>query len=264
MASLEANITKFYDDYDEDSRLIKDNSHSIEFITTTKYMNDYIYTDDKILELGAGTGRYSFYYSKKGCSVTALELSQKHVDIMKNKLKDKNLNMEVLKGNALDLSRFNNNTYDCVLCLGPIYHLTTDEDRFKCIDECLRVLKPGGVIAISYINRFAHFVDMIKRNKDDINDIGLQNILNTGFESNDLSSCFYFSTYNDMEKIMEYNNIKKEVHIGTDGIADLLRSSINEFTSEEFDIWMKYHFDTCENPNLVGYSKHGLFIGTKL
>lgn len=263
MNSLEVKIKNYYNDYDEDNRLIKDNSHSIEFITTTKYLDKYVSKGDKVLEVGAATGRYSFYFAENGCDVTALELSEKHVDIMKNKLTNTSLNMEAVQGNALDLSRFEDASYDSILCLGPIYHLTKEEDRIECIKQCLRVLKPGGLIAVAYISKFAHFTDMVKRNKEDINDLGLQNIVKTGVESNDHDACFYFSTYDDIEKLMSDNKIKKTVHIATDGIADLLRGSINSFTDKEFDLWMQYHLDTCENANLIGYSKHCLYIGRK-
>lgn len=263
MNSLEAKIKDYYDDYDEDSRLIKDNSHSIEFITTTTYLDKFISKGEKVLEVGAATGRYSFYFAENGCDVTALELSEKHVEIMKNKLLDVHLKMEAIQGNALDLSRFEDSTYNSILCLGPIYHLTKKEDRVKCIKECLRVLKPGGFIAVSYISKFAHFVDMVKRDKEDINDIGLQNIVNTGVESNDPDACFYFSTYDDIENLMANNSIQKIKHLATDGIADMLRPSINSLSREEFDLWMNYHLDTCENTNLIGYSKHCLYIGRK-
>ncbi|MGL4911799.1 MAG: class I SAM-dependent methyltransferase [Romboutsia sp.] len=264
MNSLEVKIKDYYDDYDEDNRLIKDNSHSIEFITTTTYLDKYISKGDKVLEVGAATGRYSFYFAENGCEVTALELSEKHVDIMKNKLTNTSLTMEAIQGNALDLSSFEDETYDSILCLGPIYHLTKEEDRIKCIKECLRVLKPGGFIAVAYISKFAHFADMVKRNKEDINDIGLQNIVKTGVESNDPDACFYFSTYDDIEKLMYNNKIQKNNHIATDGIADMLRASINSLTEEEFNLWMQYHLDTCENSNLIGYSKHCLYIGKKI
>lgn len=183
---------------------------------------------------------------------------------MKNKLADTSLNMEAVQGNALDLRRYEDATYDSILCLGPIYHLTKEEDRIECIKECLRVLKPGGFIAVAYISRFAHFADMIKRNKEDINDMGLQNIVKTGVESNNPDACFYFSTYDDIEKLMSNNKIQRTIHIATDGIADMLRDSINTLTDEEFDLWMRYHLDTCENPNLIGYSKHCLYIGRKI
>lgn len=263
MDSLEVKVKEYYDGYDEDSRLIKDNSHSIEFLTTTKYLDRYIAKGDKVLEVGAATGRYSFYFAENGCDVTALELSEKHVEIMKSKLYDTSLNMKAVQGNALDLSEFEDKTFDALLCLGPIYHLTREEDRIKCIKECLRVLKTGGFIAVAYISKFAHFADMVKRNKEDINDVGLQNIVKTGVESNDPDACFYFSTYNDIEKLMADNEIKKTIHIATDGIADMLRASINSLTNEEFDLWMQYHLDTCENTNLIGYSKHCLYIGRK-
>lgn len=263
MNSLEVKVKDYYEDYDEDSRLIKDNSHSIEFITTTTYIDKYISKGDKILEVGAATGRYSFYFAENGFDVTALELSEKHVDIMKNKLNNISLNMEVVQGNALDLSRFEDETYDSILCLGPIYHLIHEEDRLRCIKECLRVLKPGGIIAVAYISKFAHFADMVKRNKDDIKDEGLQNIFKTCIESNDPDACFYFSTYEDIEKLMADSNVQKSTHIATDGIADMLRSSINSLTDEEFDLWMQYHLNTCENSNLIGYSKHCLYIGRK-
>lgn len=263
MNSLEIKIKKHYDGYDEDMRLVKDNSHSIEFITTTKYLNRYISKGDNVLEVGAATGRYSFYFAERGCDITALELSEKHIEIMKDKLGSKSLSMEVVQGNALDLSRFEGETYDCILCLGPIYHLTNEVDRIRCIQECLRILKPGGFIAVAYISKFAHFVDMVKRDKDDINDIGLQNIVETGVESNDPDACFYFSTYDYIEKLMSDSGVQQIKHIATDGIADMLRSSINDFKDEEFDLWMNYHLDTCENPGLIGYSKHCLYIGRK-
>lgn len=183
---------------------------------------------------------------------------------MKTKLTNTSLNMEAIQGNALDLSSFEDATYDSILCLGPIYHLIKGEDRIKCIQECLRVLKPGGFIAVAYISKFAHFADMVKRNKENINDIGLQNIVKTGVESNDPNACFYFSTYDEIETLMSNNKIQKINHIATDGIADMLRASINNLTEEEFNLWMQYHLDTCENSNLIGYSKHCLYIGKKI
>ena len=259
MNLLKDQIENYYQNYDEDNRLIKDNSHSIEFLTTTKYIDKHITEETKILEIGAATGRYSFYYLEKGCNVTALDISEKHVNIMKEKAKKYKDNINILQGNALDLRIIENNSYDIVLCLGPMYHLTKEEDRIQCIKEALRVLKPGGVIAVSYISKFAHFADMINRNKDDINDQELHNILELG----EYRNCFYFTTYDYIENLMKANKIEKSNHIATDGIGDMIRGKINEFTHEEFELWMNYHFKTCENPSLIGYSKHGLYIGTK-
>lgn len=136
-------IEKYYEGYDEDSRLIKDNSHRVEFITTTHVLDDKIKAGSKILDVGAETGRYSSYYFSKGNKITALDIVPKNVEIMKEKFKAVDSeSLEIKLGDAKDLSLFESNTFDVVLCLGPIYHLLKQEDRIKCIDECLRVLKP--------------------------------------------------------------------------------------------------------------------------
>nr|WP_286184106.1 class I SAM-dependent methyltransferase [Clostridium sp. CCUG 7971] len=257
-------LKKYYEDYDEDSRLIKDKAHNVEFITTVNYLDKYIKNDNKILEVGAGTGRYSFYYSEKGVNVTALELCEKHVEIMKGKSSSNSSNIEIIQGNVLDLSMFNDNTFDVILCLGPLYHLTTEKDRDTCIKECLRVLKPKGVLAISYTNRLSQFIKMMHRNKDNINDIELKRVVEHGCEFGDSRDVFYFSNYDEIEALMNSNSIEKLHHLGTDGVSDLLRNEVNQFEYKEFDLWIKYHLDTCEDKSIIGYSMHGLYIGRKL
>lgn len=149
-------IEKYYEGYDEDSRLIKDNSHRVEFITTTHILDEKIKAGSKILDVGAGTGRYSSYYFNRGNKITALDIVPKNVEIMEEKFKAvKSEDLEIRLGDAKDLSLFESNTFDVVLCLGPMYHLLNYEDQIKCIDECLRVLKPDGILAVAYINRYA-------------------------------------------------------------------------------------------------------------
>lgn len=257
-------IINYYEIYDEDSRLVKDNAHKIEFITTTHFLNKYIKKDTKILDLGAGTGRYSFYYAKKGVDITAVDLSPKHISIMKDKAKEYNINLNIFQGDALNLENIQSETYDVVLCLGPLYHLMSAEERTQCIKECKRVLKPNGILAVAYISRFATFINMIHRNTSNINDIGLRNILKTGKEFGDSRDCFYYSTYKELELIVKDTNLFKLEHIGTDGIGGTLRDVINKFNDDEFKYWMEYHFETCKDESLIGYSQHGLYIGRKI
>ncbi|MBZ9634097.1 hypothetical protein [Clostridium sp. FP1] len=50
-------ILEYYENYDEEARLIKDNAHKIEFITTMHYLDKIVKPGARILEVGAGTGR---------------------------------------------------------------------------------------------------------------------------------------------------------------------------------------------------------------
>jgi len=238
----------------------------VEFISTIHILDDKIKKGDRILEVGAGTGRYSFYYLNKGHAVTTLDIVSKNVEIMKEKAKSiKSGNIDIKLGDARDLSQFESNTFDVVLCLGPIYHLPKPEDRIKCIDECIRVLKPDGILAVAYINRYASYVIHISRDKNYINDESLRNIAEYGMEykNEEDRNCFYFSTYDEMEETMASFNVEKLEHVGTDGIVHMMRDNINALNEDEFNKWLDYHFMTYKNPTLIGYSLHNLYVCKK-
>lgn len=81
------NILWYNEDCNEDARLESQHGQ-VEFLTTTKYIEKYLKSDSKILEVGAGTGRYSLYYANKGYDVTSIEYVKHNLDILKSKIKD--------------------------------------------------------------------------------------------------------------------------------------------------------------------------------
>lgn len=60
------NVVNFYKKSEEESRLTTNKARKVEFDITTTILNKYIKSHNKILELGAGTGVYSFYYAERG------------------------------------------------------------------------------------------------------------------------------------------------------------------------------------------------------
>ncbi len=84
-------IINKYTEYDEDTRLVSDRGHNTEYLTTMRYIQKFLKPGDKISEIGTATGRYSIASAKMGYDVTAVDLTPKHVEIMKsetNKLKN--------------------------------------------------------------------------------------------------------------------------------------------------------------------------------
>jgi predicted SAM-dependent methyltransferase len=58
-----------------------------------------------------------------------------HVNIIKSKPEAEKLH-EISVCNVLDLSRFDENSFDAVLCMGAMYHLPTDDEKAQAIWEC--------------------------------------------------------------------------------------------------------------------------------
>ena len=143
-------IEEYYNNRDEENRLLSKHGQ-VEYLTTMKYIHECIENIDahKILEVGAGTGRYSVSLAKEGYTVTAVELVAHNLDILRSKL-DGSEQLTSIQGNALDLKMLPDNSFDITMLLGPMYHLYTIEDKVKALKEAVRVTKPGGYILVAY------------------------------------------------------------------------------------------------------------------
>ena len=132
---MEANqyLNDFYNHYDEDSRLLFQHG-SVEFLTTMRYIEKYLKHGDKVLEIGAGTGRYSHALARRGHPVDAVELVAHNIEVFRQNTRPGE-SVTIAQGNALDLSAFADNAYDVTLLLGPLYHLYTQDDKRRALRE---------------------------------------------------------------------------------------------------------------------------------
>ena len=262
-------VIEFYEQYDEDSRLKMDNARKIEFIITTDILNQHIKPHYRILELGAGTGTYSFYYAERGNHVTATDLVPKHVKIIKQKLieKDNEIKLAVKIANAIDLSLFKTESFDAVICLGPMYHLTDEADRIRCIQEALRVLKPGGILAIAYINKHYIIHGVMVNLKQYFTHTFIDEVLSSGVTKEGEKECFltvgFFTSPTEIESFIKNYNVEIIDHVATDGICALLRNQINELNGEQYEEWMNYMLSSCREKSMLGISNHGLLLCRK-
>ena len=144
-------VNRTYDIFNEDARLNHSKAARVEFLTTVHYIKKYLKDGDKILDIGAGAGEYSLYFARKGYEVSALELADANIAAFKKKLTPED-KIDLVQGNALDLSRYADKSFDIVLLFGPLYHLKNDVDKQKCISEAKRVCKDGGKIFFLVVN----------------------------------------------------------------------------------------------------------------
>ncbi len=253
----ENNIIEYYNKFNEDKRLTR--RHGIvEYVTAMKYIHKCLKKIDnpKIIDIGAGTGRYSIDLANEGYDVTAVELVKHNLMT----LRSKSNKVKSFLGNATNLKRFDDNSFDIVLLFGPMYHLITDTEKIKALCEAKRIVKSGGFILISYyMNDYAVIKHgfMEKNIIDSINNNLIDKYFHIRPKDDDLYSMVRIEDINRYKRIVGLNRVKI---IAQDGFTDYIRKYINDLSEEEFDLYIKYHLSVCERKELLGSSSHVLDI----
>ena len=250
-------LEKYYNKFNEEKRLTRRHGN-VEFITSMKYIHKYLeeMPAAKILDVGAGTGRYSVALAEEGYDVTAVELVKYNLGI----LKSKKSGVKAYQGNALNLSRFSDNSFDLVLLFGPMYHLFDFQDKLKALEEAKRVAKSGGVIMAAYcMNEFCVITHAFKENF-------ARECMEKGKLTEDFSSISTEEDLYDYVRIEEINELYQAAGlqrlqiIAADGPANYLRPVLNAMDDETYQLFIEYHLSTCERQDLIGASAHTVDI----
>lgn len=251
----EENLIAYYNKFNEDKRL--DTRHGkVEYIVTMKYIKDYLKKDYKILDIGAGTGKYSISLASEGYDITAVELVKHNLKVIEKK----NNKIKTILGNAIDLKKLNDNTYDLTLLFGPMYHLISKEEKIKALNEAKRVTKPNGIIMIAYcMNDYSIIIHGFRDNfiKESIKNNEINNEFHITPKNTDLYSRVTLDDINELNKMTNLERIKI---ISPDGPANYMRKTLNKMDLETFNIFINYQLATCERLDLIGAGAHTIDI----
>ena len=250
-------VNRLYDIFNEDGRLTHSKAARVEFLTAVHYIEKYLKEGDKILDVGAGAGEYSLYFARHGYEVSALELADANIAAFRKKLTPED-KIDLLQGNALDLSCYADESFDIVLLFGPLYHLKNDADKLKCISEAKRVCKDRGKIFFAFISNDFVFLTEFGYNA---NYFTKGNYDKETFKLNDFP--FVFHTVDAARALLAKGNVTVLHEVASDGASELLAERINEMSDDDYAQYLRYHFYICEKPELLGMTNHLLFVGEK-
>ncbi len=258
-------LEEYYNKFNEEKRLLSRHGQ-VEFRTSMKYIHECIKalkvdaslanSDIKILDIGAGTGRYSVALAEEGYDVTAVELVKYNLGI----LKSKNSNVRAMLGNALNLKKLADNTFDVTLLFGPMYHLFGHDDKLKALNEAKRVTKSGGIILVAYcMNEYGVLTYAFKEKH--ILECMEEKRLTEDFHTISFKENLYdYVRIEDINKLNEAAGLFRIKIISPDGPANYMRMYLNSLSEEEFELFMQYHMATCERQDLIGAGAHTVDI----
>lgn len=248
-------VQEVYRRFDENTRLTKSKAAQVEFITNVKYIERYLTPGAKILDIGAGTGEYSLYFARQGYSVSALELADSNIAAFQKKLTE-NDRIDLVQGNALDLSQYADNTFDIVLLFGPLYHLHDEKDQLRSIEEAKRVCKPDGKLFFAFIANDIVILTMFDTHPNYFIDGEYDK---ETFKLVDFP--FVFHTVESCRNLLKVSGIKLLHEVASDGVSELLQEKINTMDDASYAQYLRFHSYICEKPECLGLSNHLLFVG---
>ncbi len=260
-----ADIVEYYNKFNEDKRLLSGHGR-VEFAVTMHYLSEYLGTGMKVIDIGAGTGRYSIEMAKRGMSVTAVELVKYNLGILKKHIREdlgEDADITAYQGNALKLKRCEDNSFDAALLFGPLYHLHSEEDKIKALSEAKRVVKSGGHIFVSYVMSDYALIKygfMEHNIKKSIKEGALFDDYSIKSNPDEL---YDYVRLEDMDRLNSAAGLTLEKRIAQDGPSDYIRNVLNEMDEEEFDRFVDYQIKNAGRSELLGASSHVMDILVK-
>jgi len=258
-------VIRYYAKYAEEDRLFTSRCQYSEFLVSMHLLQKYIPLENaEILDCCAGTGAYAFALAETGAKVTAGDLVPEHVEKMRQNAKA-GLLKEIYTGNVLDLSCFADHSFDAVLCMGALYHLQDAQARDQCIRECLRVLRPGGILVCAWES---HLALMLGRHLIAIRqtDPTLRREVFRSLEDCRRTQCrdiFYGMTPEEIESLPAKYSVARITNASTYAALYPVSPFVDEYSDEEYAQYIRCLTETCEDELSVKYAMHGLYFCRK-
>ena len=265
-------VTDYYTGYvrKEWRRLIRDAYHRLEFDTTLHFLKKYFPKKGLLLDAGGGPGRYTVTFASQGYDLILLDLTPANLEFAKRQIKRSGVGdrvKDVVEGSIVDLSRFDDNTFEGVLCLGgPLSHVVDKRQRTKALRELVRVAKPGAPIAVSVMSRLSVLVVELTMFQEEVTMPHYQQLLNTGdyLGQYGFTACHFFLP-EELRAAFDDKGVEVLEMVGLEGISSHHRQELNRIARNEpqWQAWCQTHFKTCTHPSVVGLSEHMLLVARK-
>lgn len=207
-------LIDFYTLKDESTRLAGREGR-VEFLRTQALLRQRLEPAQRILDVGGADGVHANWLVDDGYQVEIVDIVPLHVERARQR------GFSAQTGDARHLP-FDDASFNVVLLLGPLYHLTTAHDRAKCLAEAHRVLRPGGLLAAAAVSRLSVALDHLRKGRFD--DAGFRRaahrIADSGRDDTGYGAgLFYFHTPSELDRELATAGFRQVAVHGVEGPA---------------------------------------------
>lgn len=244
-------IEKHYNKHPEDLRLQRRHG-IIEFETTMYHLHRFLAPDMQLLDIGAGTGRYTSALMAEGYKIKAVELVRHNIDVFLKR----EPTADVTQGDARNMPFLPIAFADITLLLGPLYHLIGDEEKLKALKEAKRVTQPGGLIFVAYLMNEYSILSYCF-DKDRMEGLMDRGVVDSNFHIQAKTDELYdYVRIEDINRLDERAGLQRVTIFSPDGASDYMRTRLNRMSDETFARFMEYQKCISERADLIGAGSH--------
>lgn len=252
------------------NRLVKDAYNSLEFLVTLHYLRKHLPESGRILDAGGGPGRYALELCRAGYDVVLLDIDPTYTAFAEEKieLEPKSVSDRLVAsvvGDIRDLSRFNTNDFDAVLCLGgPLTHISDETERIQATSELVRVAKPGAIVCIAVVGYLAMLRTVLSRFSYELITPPYSELIKEGKGNNLVGdSLWHFFRASELQQLAESCGLTTLEMVGCEGLSTGLFEATNTVAEDpaKWERWVELVLETASEPAIVDMAAHILYIG---
>ncbi|MEK0315327.1 class I SAM-dependent methyltransferase [Cohnella sp. 56] len=263
-------VLKYYDQFDEWGRLDRE---PIEFLLNLHVIRSHLPAQGRILDNGAGPGKYAMALAQAGYRMTLTDLSPRLVAEARARIAvsewgDRFEGCHI--ADAQDLGLFEDGTFDAALMMGPLYHLGEESQREKAARELRRVTKPGGIVFVAFMSRekqaATYLLEPASWPPCDTY-AGIREFMDTGVFNHRDEGRFtgaYAFPLAEIVPFMERQGFETIKLVASESVGGMTPDKLAAWRSRgeaEFGRIVRLLAELAESPYVLGGSPHLLYVG---
>lgn len=266
-------ISRFFDEYGmrEWDRMTADPVSQVSLHIHTHYLKEYVTAGSKVLEIGAGAGRFTQILAELGAQVVVADISPGQLDLNKQHAEQYGFGSAVVSWEEVDicdLSRFGSASFDRVVAYGGPFSYVM-EQRDLALRESLRVLRPGGILLLSVMGVWGtihrYLGGVLKEYDVEVN----RKVIETGDlvpeEIPDQEQPMHMFRAGELEAWLKQAGLQVLAISASNGLSTGWEEPLAELQQdqEKWDYLLELEVEACSQPGFIDAGTHILAVAKK-
>ena len=260
-------ISAFFDEYGEREweRLAPDRppAERVNFEVHRLLLTETVQAGDRVLEVGAGPGRFTIELAHLDATVSVVDISPRQLELNREKVAEAGFERRVESRNiadVVDLTRFDDDSFDAAVCIGgPLSYVFDRAD--DALAELLRVTRPGGHVVfsvMSLLGAFHAFFPVIPEFIDDYGIAAARAVFDRGDLPGEQNDGHHLRMYRwrDVQALVDRHPCTLVTASAANFISTVHGDVLAELDEERWRLFLEWELRACREPGALDAGTH--------